>query len=319
MNTPHIELETITAYLDGDLAPRERNRIAGHLDSCASCAASAHRMERAARSVAGLGPVEMTIDEHRALRQAVLAGAKPAGRWWSLGRLQWSVAGAFALIAVAVVGFSFLRSVPRQADEVESATEAAAPADESLMIESDAQIRDTVLALPEVQERFRRSVAGPEPLQAPAMPPGELDRSAEGGVAVKAQPAGEPETLGRTEGGGGGSAGGLGGDAAGGGPGGSGEFAGATNQEAEAGAALPEETGLDCLSALAATQSQPLTPITSEPVVYRGTPAWLLVYDAPLPDHSTEIRSYVVGREDCARLSGGQLDDAVLARSAFKP
>jgi hypothetical protein len=325
MNAPHLELETISAYIDGELSTQERDRIAQHLTSCPSCAASARRLQGAVRSVAALGPVQMTIDEHRALRQAVLGATKPAAGRWSLGRLHWSAAGAFALIAVAVVGFTFLRSVPRQADEVESATEAMAPAEDSaiLTIESDDQIRDAVLALPEVQERLRRSGAGPEALKAPAgAPPAESDPARDGGVTATAQPAGEPRTLART----GEDAGGAvdsgkagGGDGASrGGAGGPGAF-GATTEGDEAGSALAEEAGAACLTALAASQSQPLNPIAFEEVLYEGTPAWLLVYDALQADHSTEIRSYVVGRQDCANLTGDELDEAVLARSYFRP
>jgi uncharacterized membrane protein YgcG len=324
MNAPHLELETISAYIDGELSTPERDRIAQHLTSCPSCAASTRRMQGAVRSVAALDPVQMTIDEHRTLRQAVLGATRPAARRWSLGRLQWSAAGAFALIAVAVVGFTFLRSAPRQADEVESATEAMAPAEDSalLTIESDDQIRDAVLALPEVQERLRRSGAGPEALKAPAgAPPAESDPARDSGVTAKAQPAGEPRAPARTgeDAGGAVDSGRAGGDEASrGGAGGPGAF-GATTEAAEAGSALAEEAGAACLTALAASQSQPLNPIAFEEVLYEGTPAWLLVYDVPQADDSTEIKSYVVGRQDCANLTGDELDGAVLARSSFRP
>lgn len=318
MNSPHPEIETISAYIDGEVSNRERAQVEQHLASCASCGAISKRMRTASVNVAALGPVQMTVDEHRALRQALLGatGAGASSRW-RLDRLQWSLAGAFAVLAVAVVGFSFMRSIPTDDGGQESLTEAMAPADESaapITIDSDDQIPGKVLALAEVKDSVsvakggsRSAEAAPEAPAAVAQPDAARDSSAQSNEGAETFSA---------------RGGGNGGDGGGAGAAGGSAYAGATTGGGDAGEALlTEDAGVRCSAALAATQTDPLEPIAVREISYKGRPAWLVVYGVRERSGNAieELRAFVVELDACATLPAEALGSAVLSRSTFKP
>ena len=328
MNNSHLEIETISAYLDGMVTSRERAQVEQHLASCTSCGEITSRMKTASSNLAALGPVQMTADEHRALRQAILGatktaasgawgfGGRPAGvtsRRWSFGRLQWSLAGGFALLAVAVVGFAFMRSVPDTDGGAQTLTEAMAPADRSaapIAIASDDQIRDTVLALPEVKGSISKSTAESGPPAQPAPEAPALARTDAARDSAAAQSNDDAESFAT----GGGSAGDGGG---GGSAGGSGAYTGA-----DTGAhPFTVEAGAACSAAIAATQPDPLEEIAAREISYKGNHAWLIVYGAPAGSGGgfAEIRTFVVDPADCANLSGETLTRTFLSRYSFKP
>jgi anti-sigma factor RsiW len=312
MNSRHLETETISAYLDGEVTSRERAQVEQHLASCPSCGAISQRMKTASRSVAALGPVEMTADEHRALRQTLLgAGRGRAASRWSFGRLQWSLAGAFAVLAVAVVGFAFMRSIPTDDGGQQSVTEAMAPADESgsqITIDSDDQIPGKVLALPEVKDSISRAGAAGRSVKAAPEAPAALPRTDAASDSSAAQSNESAETFANGRDGGGAGA-----------AGGSGAYAGATT--GGEGDSFSEGAGDRCSAALDASQPDPLEPIAAREISYQGKPAWLVVYAAPAGSGNgiEEIRAFVVDPGDCANLSGKALESAILSRSAFKP
>ena len=326
MNNTHPEIETISAYLDGMVTSRERAQVEQHLASCGACGEITSRMKTASSNLAALGKVQMTAQEQAALRRALLGatktaasgslgfGGRPAGvtsRGWSFGRLQWSLAGAFALLAVAVVGFAFMRSIPDTNGRAQTLTEAMAPADRSaapITIASDDQIRDTVLALPEVKGSISKSTAesGPPAQPAPEAPAlARTDASRDSAAAQSTDDAESFATGGGEDGGGAGAAGG------------SGAFAGA----ATGGHPFTVEAGAACAGAIAATQPGPLEEIAAREISYKGRQAWLIVYGAPAGSSGgfAEIRTFVVDPADCASLSGEALERAFLSRYSFKP
>lgn len=331
MNNTHPEVETISAYLDGMVTSRERAQVEQHLASCGSCGEITSRMKAASSNLAALGKVQMTAQEQAALRRTLLGatktaasgslgfGRRPAGvtsRGWSFGRLQWSLAGAFALLAVAVVGFAFMRSIPDTNGGAQTLTEAMAPADRSaapITIASDDQIRDTVLALPEVKGSLSKSTAESGPPAQPAPEAPSLARTDASRDSAAAQSTDDAESF--ASGGGGGGNGGDGGG--GGAAGGSGAFAGA----ATGAHPFTIEAGAACSAAIAATQPGPLEEIAAREISYKGKQAWLIVYGAPAGSGGgfAEIRTFVVDPADCANLSGETLTRTFLSRYSFKP
>lgn len=325
MNNTHPEIETISAYLDGMVTSRERAQVEQHLASCGVCGEITSRMKTASSNLAALGKVQMTAQEQAALRRTLLGttktaasgslgfGGRPAGvtsRGWSFGRLQWSLAGAFALLAVAVVGFAFMRSIPDTNGGAQTLTEAMEPADRSaapITIASDDQIRDTVLALPEVKGSISKFTAESGPPAQPAPEAPALARTDASRDSAAAQSTDEAESF----------ATGGGGEDGGGAAGGAGAFAGA----ATGAHPFTVEAGAACSAAIAATQPGPLEEIAAREISYKGKQAWLIVYGAPAGSGGgfAEIRTFVVEPADCANLSGETLTRTFLSRYSFKP
>lgn len=297
MDNQHFDLDALSAYLDAEVGTGERARIEQHLVTCAGCAATTRRLRSAAGALGSLGPVQMTVDEHRSLRQAVLgahsnvAPDQPARR--GFGRLHRSLAGAFAVIAVAVLGFAVLR--PETG--ADSVTQAVAPAQNApLSFESDEQVRSVVLALPEVsgaRNRFRIEDAGSPP--ASAAVPRNNGGAARNNSAPEALSKAAPEAA----------------------------------EDSAAGKAAADESafspaaGQSCLGAVAGTQTNPLVPLLVRRATYKAEPAWLLVYattSAPLPGKVLdEIETILIDPAACAGLTGDALERAILSRSTLKP
>ncbi|MEX0790890.1 MAG: zf-HC2 domain-containing protein, partial [Actinomycetota bacterium] len=155
----HLAPESLSAYLDGELDERERGRADQHLGSCPDCSGALSALAAAIGSVASLGPVTVTADEHRELRQAVLKSRTSASR---LGfRVpQWALAGGLVLVAVTVLAISFLR--PGDSGQQEALTEAAAPAvgGPAFNFSTGEEVDRTVAGLPEVAAGLNRYRAG---------------------------------------------------------------------------------------------------------------------------------------------------------------
>lgn len=301
MNNQHFDLDTLSAYLDGEVGASERALLETHLASCPACAATSRKLRSASSTLASLGSVQMTADEHRRLRQAVIGAAgsrAPASNRFR--RLQWSLAGGLAVIAVAVAGFAALRPPGAAPDSsAESLTQAFDPADGApLNFDSDDQVAGTVLALPEVvaaRDRFRVEDGARSLAEAPAQAPagGARDNAiwdSAPGPATRAAPE---------------------------------------SAEADSGdvSAPPAETGFSdpeggrCLQAAALTTDRPLVALSARQATFQGRPAWLLVYATtsdPLPGRVLdEIQTFLVDPVDCATLSGDALDRAILSRSTL--
>lgn len=311
MNNQHFSLDALSAYLDAEVGTGERAQIEQHLVTCAGCAATTRRLRSAAGTLGCLDPVQMTVDEHRSLRQAVLrahsnvAPDQRARR--GFGRLQWSLAGAFAVIAVAVLGFAVLRPVTSPETGADSVTEAMAPAENApLSFETDEQIRSAVLALPEVngaRNRFRVEDAGSPPASA------FMPRNGGDAAPNNSTPEAAPEAFSKAA------------------PQAAEDSAAGSASSAEGSAAdestFSQAAGQNCLGAVAGTQTDPLVPLVVRQATYKADPAWLLVYattSAPFPDKILdEIEAILIGPAACASLTGDALERSILSRSTLKP
>lgn len=116
----HIPHETLTAYLDGEIAPDARARVDAHLARCAECRATLASWEAVDRDLDAATPtltdedwnalaarVDRAIEEEE--RKAAPGLSPSAGSWRELARrlaprpIAWSAAGAFAVALLVVL------------------------------------------------------------------------------------------------------------------------------------------------------------------------------------------------------------------------
>lgn len=305
----HLEPESLSAYLDGELDPREQFEVEQHLRSCRECSAARQKLEMVTGQLAALPPVRVTVDEHRALRQAVLNARPAAGRRRGMGWLQWSMAGGVALLVVAVLGVSFLRNGGSDGAG-EALTEAAAPTAPGFNFTDGSEVEETVAKLPEVTAglgRYRasdaRDAAAPEALKAPA------GGTATGSARTDADSPPQQE----------GPAPNAGVDA--GGRVGQDDLTALPDNESSF--TFSNAAADACLERVATTQTYPMIPLLARQASFEGRRAWLLVFawtaesdpDAPLDRSQT----WLVTPQDCQNLSGTDLESKALYRSFSAP
>ena len=317
MSKDHLELESLSAYLDGELDAHERSAVEEHLLACGECSATHSRLSTAAGRVSTLPRVEMTADEHRELRQAILRSRKPRVAWWRKGFLQWAAAGSLVVIAVTAIGLGFLREGDRGTAGSDGVTEAAAPPrPPDFDFGSGREVDDTVTSLPEVasaagapfrpeddaKERVRSQMmartdaegsgaAGPPPEAAAAPPPEsaqDVDPYAGNGQAMDRALGGREE-----------------------------------NSAAATSGLFSEEAGRACARRVGSTQAYPMVPLLVREATYQGTPAWLLVFAwsaQPVAGQPLDqLQSWLVTPQDCVQFRGPELESRALYRSFSDP
>jgi hypothetical protein len=313
--TQHLEPESLSAYLDGELEPREQSEVEQHLRSCRECSATRQKLEMVTGQLAALPPVRVTVDEHRTLRQAVLNARPQAGRRRGMAWLQWSMAGGLALVVVAVLGVSFLRNGGSN-DAGEALTEAAAPTAPGFNFTDGSEVEESVAKLPEVTAGLGRYRAS----DAPQAVPESLKGAAGGRASAMARtdadsppqqqeapaPAGEGAPYSGV-----GSGGGVGQDDL------------TALPDTESSFTFSNVAADACLARVAATQPYPMVPLLARQASFEGRQAWLLVFawtaepdpDAPLDRSQT----WLVTPQDCQNLSGTDLESKALYRSFSAP
>ena len=301
----HLQPESLSAYLDGELEGRERSTVEQHLASCAECSALRSRLGAAMGSVGSLGPVAMTADEHRVLRQTLLKSRAARSRMGRFGFRQWALAGGLVMVTVTALAFSFLRDGGPVGGNNEALTQAGAPSGGPRFIfDNPAEVDRTVAALPEV--------AGSNAAATPKSAAGgasQSQRNADAGTnstasdsaAGTAEDAPPMEAMGPAN------------EA----PESADEDA-VTQQPASGDPFSPEE-GDECLSRVASTQSYPMVPLLAEEALYQGRPAWLLVYGwgpkVNAGEPADRWQSWLVEPDVCRNSSGAQLEERALYRS----
>lgn len=317
----HLNTETLSAYLDEELQAAERARVEDHLAGCARCAAERRSLEAVATAVSSLPREEMTADEHRALRQAVLgARTSPAGRWSLLPPQRWwALAGGLGVVLIAVVGFVALRPPSHQTLDQAAAPESGSQA---LDFSSADQIEAAVAALPEVSGR-----SGSTSGDAPA---GGGDGDGSGGdggqsdAGKAAHPGAPPAAAPLTARGSRSSDE----DAARGGSAADTSAAGEAHAEGSTSAGDPGFTaanGALCLDKVRQAGPAHLVPLAAKEAKFRGRPVWLLVYGVgpealPSDDRRSprdRLEVWLLIPEDCRGYSGSALLDRALYHSTF--
>lgn len=309
----HLEPESLSAYLDGELHGRERSEVEEHLATCADCSAARTRLAAATGSVAALGPVTMTADEHRTLRQTILASRPAASTSRRFGFPRWALAGGLVLVAFTALAFSFLLPEGRDASD-EALTEAAAPASggAGFNFESGDQVDRTVAALPEVTAGINRYRAG-DADRRDADLKGEAfaGRESSGSATAAA-----PEAMARSD-----TAADSAGNAA---PAPAAEppgtaAGGSASAEDSAADLFTNQAADECLGRVSATQSYPMVPLLAREASFEGRPAWLLVFawspDASGDEPLDRWQSWLIDPVDCRDFTGAQLVAKALYRS----
>ena len=319
MSQDHLELESLSAYLDGELDHRERIRAEQHLQTCAECSAIRDRLTSAAGHVAALPAVRMTADEHRELRQTLLsagAGRSGAGR---RRNLQWVFAGGLVVVAVTALSLGFLRPGSGGSDTM---TEAFAPATEgaAFNFSSGAEVDQRVASLPEVAagvNRYRAEDAPEESVGSVLARESEesAENSMSGALREPDPSAPVPDRAGAA------ATGGAGGDQDSGPP--LPRHDAPVPGPAPGTAAFTNEAADACLSRVAATQNYPMVPLLAREATFQGTPAWLLVFvwspDPELGETLDRWQAWLVSPEDCRNLNGPELERRALYRSFSGP
>lgn len=306
----HLEPESLSTYLDGELGGNEKTAVEQHLGSCADCSALRARLASAMGSVAALGPVTMTADEHRVLRQTILKSRPAASGARRFSFPQFALAGGLVIVAFTALAFSFLRPGERGTSQ-DAPSEAAAPtlSAPSFKFESGDEVDRTVAALPEVTAGVSQYRAGDARRRDTDTNRVEVFA---GPDAAGGATQGAPAPMARAENDSGGNAG----------------------PEAPVSAGTDEETATaqdgaptlfsaqaadECLGKVVSTQSYPMIPLVAREASYEGRPAWLLVFawspnasgDEPLDRWQT----WLVDPVDCRDFSGAELAAGALYRS----
>ena len=310
MSKKHLELESLSAYLDGELEEHERSAVEEHLRACAECSATHSRLTTAAGSVSTLPRIEMSTDEHRELRQTILRARRTRSAGWSSSFLRWAAAGSLVVVAVAAAGLTFLRDGGRDRAGSGAVTEAAAPpAPLDFDFRSGREVEETVTSLPEVAASGSHPFR-PEDAQSAQRSSRAMARTAPESEALKAPSQGsapasaapEPEA----------AADSYAGTASGGAP------AASTPDPA----VFREESAKLCREMVAGTQPYPMVSLVTRPATYQGTPAWLLVFawsPEPVVGQPLErLQTWLVRPQDCM-FSGSELESRALYRSFSDP
>ncbi len=154
----HPTGEQLSAFIDGETAAPERDRLKAHLESCPGCAALKAHLEHAAVALTALELPQPSADQHRALRQAILD--RPVRRRFFLAHP--AFVGGLAVALLAAVAVVTLRPKPVQ-DASTVAQGGQAARIESFDFASDTDIRSSVARLPEVTKaRFTAEDIGTE-------------------------------------------------------------------------------------------------------------------------------------------------------------
>lgn len=287
-NPMHPTHEQISAFIDGEAAAPDRDRLKNHCESCPECAATKARFERAASALGAVSLPEPTADQHRKLRQAILdQQVKPH---FFLGRP--AVAGGLAVALLAAIAIASIRSPRSQQEQPGSlASGGMAIEEQSFDFESDAEIRSSVASLAEVTEaRYTTEDVGTEQEGAYSVAADSSQTRSGTAASSKGAQSGD-QALSQESGG-------------------------------SAGSGIDPQVGAECSRKILKTQPYPMIPLLIRNATYKKQPAWLLVYawtasqeqNAPLD----QVQVWLVDPAKCAELSGNDLAGAAYHYSSFK-
>jgi hypothetical protein len=284
MNT-HIETESLSAYLDGETTPAERTLIEAHLAACTVCTEQAGSLRRASAALAALPVVGPTVDQARAIRQAVIAQTeKRAGGIYRRWRAVYGLAAAVALVVLGVVGYSVI--TPGKGARVTGVTSAAGKSIALPELVTDQQVKQVVTSRPEVTAATGRyTVSDVGKLQSSKVEAvsGESNQASKAG--------GGPYTRGGES-----SASSSSTSADSG-------LAGGVAPQAEA----PPRPLRDCVLQTLQSQPYPMIPLLAVQVTYKGSPAYLLVYawtnSLESTAHLDRIQVWLVDQTTCTPIN----------------
>jgi anti-sigma factor RsiW len=286
----HVDTEQLSAYLDGEVAPTARARLEAHLAGCPECAGRKEALARAAQAVATLPAVSPSPAEVRAIRQAVLE-RWPGGAVAGVGRVPWTQrvgwrlyaagAGAAAVIVAGIFGYALTRPTSGSHRPTSGSAALSAPvaSPSPPALSSKEEVLAFASAQPDLAQAAQSVTAADAAAatrqflsqiqgQATQAPPEAFAASSPPPKAAAAAPQNQ---------------------------------AGVPAQPAPSPGTLPA-----CVQAVLAAQPQPLVPLKTVDISYRGTPAWLLAF-ASAPAGSpggplTTVQVWVQSQASCVTL-----------------
>lgn len=104
MNCHHIQ-KRLSAYQDGEIAGKERERIAAHLEGCPACRSAYAELEQVWQSLEKLPEIEASPGFEKRLFGRLDAAYEPRSRWcfhWVSWADQWRLAPAMATVLLLV-------------------------------------------------------------------------------------------------------------------------------------------------------------------------------------------------------------------------
>jgi hypothetical protein len=258
--TPHADAETLSAYLDGEVPSSERAGLERHLASCAECSARKSALEGVIRSVGELPPVTATGAEYLAIRRAVLeasSGRAPSGLGAERGRgpgrsRAWRLFAATAAVAAALGGIVTIVVVRGAGPSPTTTASAPAPSPAPAVptLANDADVRSYAQS----QAQVRTFLGQPQVAAgAPAAP-----QTAASGSARVPSAFGELAPTTPTA-----------------------PTAPTTKSAPNADRALPSQSPPTLGSCTRAAVPAGAALLDATPVIYQGTPAWVIAYGTP--------------------------------------
>jgi len=325
----HIDIELLSALIDGELDARDRHRLDDHMAGCAKCSQQFRLIETAAGQVGSLPLLEPDDLENQRLVRALVEWRKasegPSGvkrpSLRSTPPRRWLAAG---LVAAILAGFGLVQTL-NKAGPIPGPPQVQA-AGAPLELTSGRNIRSVVGALPQVRNQVgvynvttasRAANAAKTPQISSTAPEGSAGQdSVDASKALQsrrqAAPAAAPGGGSEPDG----SAGGT---------------APAAGDAGNFGAPPPgspqpqfsKAAGESCLEKVAATQPYTLVPLLARKADYQGKPAWVLAYAwtrSKDPKAKLDlVQVWIFDPRDCAALDGPALINRLLSYSSFAP
>src|SRR5688572_10680057 len=152
--------EALVTYLYDECAPAEREAIAAHVAICASCREEIGALRDTRAHLASWTPPALPLGFQitRAESEAPTTVLRPAA-WWRQPLPAWAQVAAAAMIFVAGMSVSSLRSAPAEPSIVSTQERAAVTLPVSASAVSREQLADLEARLRAVEDLQTRSVA----------------------------------------------------------------------------------------------------------------------------------------------------------------
>ena len=260
----HQDIETLSAYLDGEMNAAEMTRVEDHLSACEECTDRRESLRSAALAVSTLESVAPSPNESREIRQAVLqAAARKPSIWITPARLAGAL-GAVVLLGAGVLGLSIMNDESGGRTSPGAGREAASDAAFDPVTEHNFNTPQEILAVVEADPAVVEGASMYEVADVGQRQLSELERTTVAGEEAEA----------------------------------------GMSQPGDEGAVTPVHTPLwGCQRKVLQSKPYPTMPITARPAVYQGEKAWMLIFAFSYSQEETEaldrIRVQLVRRTDC--------------------
>ena len=260
----HQDIETLSAYLDGELNADEITRVEEHLSACEECTNRRESLRSAVLAVSTLESMSPSPEESREVRQAVLqAAARKPSVWLTPARLAGAL-GAVVLLGAGVLGLSVMNDESEEGTSPLARKESASDAAIAPVTEHNFNTPQEILAVVQADPAVVEGASMYEVADVGQRQLSALERTTVAGEEAEA----------------------------------------GISHPGDEDAATPVHTPLwGCQRKVLQSKPYPTMPITARPAAYKGEKAWMLVFAFSYSHEETEaldrIRVQLVRRTDC--------------------